>query len=453
MCHDFTRTIQPRESIRNNINMKFIWIPTLVVLSMLIGLSGCSKPADPVSPEPKPEGTSNSQAKPVSSPSKAPQSTDSTELTYINHLSQEQIDEGLINLFDNETLFGWHKQNNVNWSVVDEAITADSGPIGLLLTDLPFADFELTLEFRMEPGCNSGVFIRCADDPKSPVEDCYEINLADEHPEGYLSGSVVGLSKFDPGIKLADNAWHKLSILANGSSIEITIDETHKNRFDETRDQALRSGLIGLQKNSGEVAFRNIQLKPLQMDSLFTGEDLSGWREVPGSQSVIDVVKQEIHVVSGPGFLETIETFDDFVLQFQAKTNAAELNSGLFFRAMTGTEENPSNGYEVQIHNGFKDDDRNQPNNAGTGAIFRRIDARRVVSSDLEWCTITLVASGPHIATWVDGYPVVSWEDTREPDENPRKGKRLNAGHLSLQGHDPTTDLYFKNFRISNLPE
>jgi hypothetical protein len=53
---------------------------------------------------------------------------------------------------------------------------------------------------------------------------------------------------------------------------------------------------------------------------------------------------------------------------------------------------------------------------------------------------------------WVNGYHVVDWEDTREPDENPRRGLRLEAGHISLQGHDPTTDLSFRNMRIAEFP-
>ena len=38
----------------------------------------------------------------------------------------------------------------------------------------------------------------------------------------------------------------------------------------------------------------------------------------------------------------------------------------------------------------------------------------------------------------------------REPNENPREGKRLSAGHLSLQGHDKETDVSFRNLRIAD---
>ena len=42
----------------------------------------------------------------------------------------------------------------------------------------------------------------------------------------------------------------------------------------------------------------------------------------------------------------------------------------------------------------------------------------------------------------------VDWTDDRKDDDNPRKGARTAAGHLSIQGHDPTTDLSFRNIRI-----
>jgi len=65
---------------------------------------------------------------------------------------------------------------------------------------------------------------------------------------------------------------------------------------------------------------------------------------------------------------------------------------------------------------------------------------------------MTVIAQGAHIAVWVDGFPVTDWTDGREPNENPRDGLRTEAGHLSLQGHDPTTDLSFRNLRIAEWP-
>ena len=37
-------------------------------------------------------------------------------------------------------------------------------------------------------------------------------------------------------------------------------------------------------------------------------------------------------------------------------------------------------------------------------------------------------------------------------NDNPRNGCRLEKGAISLQGHDATTDLSFRNIRIEELP-
>ena len=82
-----------------------------------------------------------------------------------------------------------------------------------------------------------------------------------------------------------------------------------------------------------------------------------------------------------------------------------------------------------------------------TSAQLLFVNARLVVSNDLEWFHQTVIADGPRIACWVNGYPVTAWTDERQPDPNPRNGLRLDAGTLQIQGHDPTTNLSFRNIR------
>ncbi|AMV18094.1 DUF1080 domain-containing protein [Planctomyces sp. SH-PL14] len=400
-------------------------------------------PADPM--------TAAVAAKPAAAP--APLTPPSTAecIPYVNPLTAEEIEAGWLSLFDGHTLFGWaSNQSEVNWSVKDGTITADSGPIGLLNTTVPFADFEFRCEFRTAEGANSGVFLRTTADPKDLKADCYELNIADEQPEGFLTGSIVGWKKTDEPIK-GSGDWRKFSVTAEGNRVRVQLDG--KEIMDFTDESAARkSGLLGLQKNKGKVEFRNLAVKPLGMEKLFNGKDTAGWTLVPGSKSKFDIVDGAIHCHDGPGFLETEREFGNFVARVDAQTHAADLNSGYFFRAMKGTEKDPSNGYEVQVHNGIENGDPCRASNAGTGAIFRRVSARRVIPKDKEWCTTTLVANGNRMAVWVNGYAVVDWEDTRKPDENPRKGQRTKAGHISLQGHDPTTDVSFRNIQVVELP-
>lgn len=199
---------------------------------------------------------------------------------------------------------------------------------------------------------------------------------------------------------------------------------------------------------------RDVMIHPTTSDKLFAGKDLDGWKvnmaDPKRVASKFEVTKDgELSVKNGPGDLVTEKAFDNFVLQFDCKTLGDGLNSGVFFRCIPGQYQN---GYEAQVQNAFLDNDRTKPKDFGTGAIYRRVPARKVVSNDKEWFTMTVVADGRHISTWVNGYQTVDWTDDRKENENPRQGYRAAKGPLSIQGHDPTTDLRFKNIRIAELP-
>ena len=56
------------------------------------------------------------------------------------------------------------------------------------------------------------------------------------------------------------------------------------------------------------------------------------------------------------------------------------------------------------------------------------------------------------MACWVNGIQVSDWTDTRPANDNPRQGLRRAAGTLIIQGHDPTTDLSFRNLRAAEMP-
>jgi hypothetical protein len=43
------------------------------------------------------------------------------------------------------------------------------------------------------------------------------------------------------------------------------------------------------------------------------------------------------------------------------------------------------------------------------------------------------------------------WYDERSPNENPRRGLRLEPGTIMIQGHDPQTDALFKQIKVTPL--
>ncbi len=204
----------------------------------------------------------------------------------------------------------------------------------------------------------------------------------------------------------------------------------------------------------GTLKIFDMAVRPEYSISLFDGNSLKGWKKYAGDpkreKSTWTVAPEGwIHVRGGPGDLQTERQFADFFLHVECRTNGPNLNSGIFFRALPGQYQQ---GYEAQIHHGFVGNRRDQPADFGTGGIYRRQPARRVVANDGEWFVLTIAADDDRILTWVNGMPVCDWRDDRPPHPNPRAGRKTSAGVISIQGHDPTTDLHFRKVQVCPLP-
>jgi hypothetical protein len=378
-------------------------------------------------------------------------------------LAPEEISEGWILLFDGQTTFGWEAGSDANWKVQDGVLAASAGKPGLLCTTSEFADYVLKVDFRCPrptegaAATNSGVFLRTPLKPTDPAKDCYELNIASPPPEpatgGFVNprwspfptGSLVNRQR---GEYRPAEGWQSYEVTAVGGHFVIKLNG--QTVLDYTDPQPVLRGRIGLQYRFGPIEFRNVKLKPLSLQSIFNGRDLAGWKPFAGQKSVYSVTPAgELNVKNGRGQLESAGQYGDFVLQLEVFSNGRQLNSGVFFRSIPGEFQN---GYELQVQNGFKDGDRSQPVDFGTGAIYRRQPARKVMGDDFRWVAMTLAASGNHMASWVDGYQVTDWTDTRPPQDNPRKGLRTAPGTFIIQGHDPTTDLSFRKLRVAELP-
>lgn len=202
------------------------------------------------------------------------------------------------------------------------------------------------------------------------------------------------------------------------------------------------------------LAVRKLAVLPTGLADKFTGKDLTGWKVLHHPRLPEDkrakwtVADGAVRAVGGPGALELQEQFADFVLRVEVRAKAKMANGGVFVRTDPGSF---MNGYEAQVYNGCYDGDPGKPARYSTGAIDDRQLARRLVSRDGEWFTMTVIATGPHLATWVNGYQTTDWTDTRPKDPNPRKGLRLEAGTVQLQAHDPETDVEFRRLRVVEL--
>ena len=438
---------------------------SLIALSILIGCSGSEKKttaknekgpdSKQTKTEKKSKGKSTPNNKNQAKPEKSKQKSDAKKQTkqqskpapsLLTPLNDQQLSDGWIKLFDGQSLFGWKPAKQANWRVENGTIVVDEGEVGLLCTTTQYADYELSVEFNSAKGTNSGIFLHTPPVPTDPSADCYELNIADQD-NPFPTGSLVRRKKISGPNDKTD--WQKFDITVKGGKVIVKLDG--KQILDFTDPRPLRRGFIGLQHNKGRVAFRNVLLRPLGSSSIFNGKDLKGWKEYPKMKSKFTVTKEGwMNVKDGKGQLETAKSYGDFVLQLQCITHADHLNSGIFFRCIPG---DVMMGYESQIHNGFKDGNRAEPMDYGTGGIFRRTKARFVVADDQKWFHKTLIADGTHMAAWVNGIQVSDWTDERPLNDNPRRGSRVEPGTIQIQGHDPTTNISFRGLRIVELPQ
>lgn len=422
------------------------WLAAL----LLIGFAtGCSRQPEAPAPSEPAEAATATAPEAAAAPETAA-TVDTTPPTFevtaeellAARLPLEETRQGWVRLFDGHTFFGWEIAAPANWRIDAGAITVDSGEVGLLCTSVPWQNFELRLEIKAGTDTNSGIFLRTPLEPTDPESDCYEVNIAPpDNP--FPTGGVVKRQPPTATPTLAPDAWHLYEISLVDDTLTVRINGERVCQY--TDPNPLPAGRIGLQHNSGAVAFRDIRVRPIGLSPLLDAE-LSQWKQYPEMEGEFRIEDEgRLRVTGGRGQLESHASFGDFVLLSECKTASEKLNSGIFFRCIPGEV---MNGYECQISNESVGGNPLEPADTGTGGIFRRQNARIVAAEDGEWFTMLLVAHGPTVAAWVNGLPVTDWTDTRPPHANPRQGLRLEPGTLMIQAHDPTTDLVFQRLDI-----
>jgi len=345
----------------------------------------------------------------------------------------QNVPEGAwINLFDKESLFGWTAMGDVEWGVAEGSIVAEKGTNGILASTCQFMDFELSAKIKVGGQGSAGLAVRAA---------------LDGHP-----GETGAASLLFKGEK--DAAWHEIQIKAVGVNLSATVDGAAVEGFSATRDR----GHIFIEfhryhgdKRGPSIEVSEVKLRPLQLTPLFNGQNLDGWNIIPDHASVFKVLDGAINITNGNGQIETAGTYQNFVLQLDIISNGDHLNSGVFFRGPVGVFWK---GYESQVRNQWIKEDRGHPVDFGTGGLYGLQEARKVVSTDREWFQKTIVCDGNHMAVWINGYLVSDYFDTRpiQPDNDSKAGFVPGPGTIHLQGHDPTTDLSFKNINIQVYP-
>lgn len=336
---------------------------------------------------------------------------------------------GWIQLFDQATMFGWRGLKEQ--AVQNGQMIVRGGDTSR--TSAQFSEFTLHVKYRLEPNSEAALLLLANPRSRDAGVDHVSLRLLPEQRQLFVvvTREIPAASKVVVKYVFTDE---------NGQLVGEP----------QSQETSLGRGYLGFRVTTGSLQIEQVSLLPtLPATERYATLDANGGFDQRGvGDAKVAADAGMITLRGGPGYLATQERYSDFVLSIDARASA-NTNSGVFFRCIPGED---LNGYESQIHNGFVDGDRAQPEDCGTGGIFRRVNARRVVADHDQWFRKVIMVCGGQISVWVNGDQVTDWSDQRPPNENPRRGRRLEAGTVMLQAHDPGTHVDFRNLRILELP-
>jgi hypothetical protein len=176
-------------------------------------------------------------------------------------------------------LVGWQQMGGQegNWHF-ERGVLYTDGTGGWLSTTRQYGSFVLSLEFRVPPDGNSGVFIR-APHEGSPAYAGLEIQILDDYgqkwtglqPDQY-TGSIYDVQAPSEQVTGKAGTWQKMVVVARGPRIQVGVngrkvidtDVTYyADKLDTHPGLKRQRGYIGLQSHGGRVEFRNVRIREL----------------------------------------------------------------------------------------------------------------------------------------------------------------------------------------------
>jgi HEAT repeat protein len=201
------------------------------------------------------------------------------------NLTEEEKAEGFVSLFNGRNLDGW-VGNKVNYIVEDGNFASrpkkNYRGSGNIFTEKEYSDFIFRFEFKLTPGANNGLGIRCPLKGDGAYEGI-ELQILDDTAPVYANlapyqyhGSVYGTMAAKRGHLKPVGEWNYEEVIVKGTSIKVILNGTvildgdiADARDNGTLDKKDHPGLkrekghIGFLGHGNVLDFRNIRIKDL----------------------------------------------------------------------------------------------------------------------------------------------------------------------------------------------
>ena len=190
---------------------------------------------------------------------------------------------GFVSLFDGRSLAGWQTAPGA-YQVEDGAIFCVPGSKGNLLSDREYDDFVLRFEFKLTPGANNGLGIRCPSQLTGNLHlEGIELQIIDNTAEKYKAikpyqfhGSVYGIVPAkQEGLKPVGE-WNEQEVTVQGRRVKVVLNgvtivdaDLDEASTPKTLDGAAHPGLqrakghIGFLGHGDRIDVRNVRIREL----------------------------------------------------------------------------------------------------------------------------------------------------------------------------------------------
>jgi len=207
-----------------------------------------------------------------------------------NQLTEDEQAAGWILLFDGKSLDGWmtSSEQPSKTGVEDGALNPHKCGGYMLVHKQPRDNFILSLDFKLSPKCNSGIFLRTHSLKPRPGKDVgfngLEIALDDTATHGYHdAGALYDLVAPTKNALKPVGEWNHLVITCDQQRISAELNgekvmqtdlaqfkepylrpDGSMHKFDIAYNDHPLKGYFGLQDHGSPCWYKNIKLKPLK---------------------------------------------------------------------------------------------------------------------------------------------------------------------------------------------
>ncbi len=160
---------------------------------------------------------------------------------------------GLVRIFNGKDLTGWKATGGAKWTVEDGTVVGTQGENnapGDLLTEEAYKDFLLTVTYRVEWPCNSGIWFRYQSASKAYQADILEYKKPECYSGTLYCPGKMFLSMNTDKALVDRDGWNTISVRAEGDHIQIWLNG---HQVADVHDDTSDSGHIGFQVHAGDA--------------------------------------------------------------------------------------------------------------------------------------------------------------------------------------------------------